>query len=146
MERNDNAPTSFCGQVFGLITFGLVVFLAAVGYGQGLGAAFAIFSFMVFNATKILKNSPSKAGEPFQFSPSRFIEKTETQIYLLLVVLLPIAFSAISAIFGLMCWVTAIARIWEDMKDRPSVTNQDQDTATQKPQTNIEASENNQNT
>lgn len=117
MEKSDSAPTRFCGPVFGLIIFGLIVFLAGIGYQQSAGASFALFAYMILQATKPLKPE-QKSGAGFQFSPSHFVGKTETQIYLILVVLVPIAFNAISAIYGLMCLITAASRIVQDMQSQ----------------------------
>jgi hypothetical protein len=108
---------SVFGKIINLCIFGVVVFLLGIGYQQNGGAAFALFSFMVLQATEPLNTARAAQQTLSGFHPARLVEDTEMWLFLLLSFLITIGFTAWCAIFGVLCWITAVTRIYTMIKD-----------------------------
>lgn len=102
--------------ILDMVLFGAFVFMFALGQpDHALTAGFLLFSFIGLFATSLggylIDRDPS-ANKAF-FHPAKLIEDTEITIFIILVSLNPAAFSALAVLFGILCWVTAISRIWQ---------------------------------
>lgn len=94
---------------------GVYLFLYATASGQGLGGAFALLSFFAlifFEMVAVLKDKiPVLQDTPF-YHAGRIIEWPEVILYLLMINIMPEAFSSLAFVFGLLCWVTIGGKIY----------------------------------
>lgn len=102
--------------ILDMILFGTFVLFFVLGQPhQASAGVFLMFSFIGLFATSLGSYMVTTDGDNTNRSflhPTRLIEGTEIIIFMILVSLYPIAFSAISVLFGTLCWITSIARIW----------------------------------
>lgn len=107
--------------VLDFIVYSGVVFAFAVAdpAANALPAAFLIFSFMgtgasflafAIMAAKHRLESPEQ-GKKSLYYLGGLAEGTETIAFLVAALLLPGAFPALAWVFGVVCWVTTVARI-----------------------------------
>ncbi len=111
-----NAFGAYLDIILDMILFGAFVLLFILGQPhQASAAAFLLFSFIGLFATSlgayIIPKSNNEQDKSF-LHPTRLIEGTEIIIFIILVCLYPVAFSAIAVLFGTLCWVTTMSRIW----------------------------------
>lgn len=89
------------------------VFFFAIGQDhQALAAAFLILTYAVLFSFAVA-NAPTSDGA---FHPANIVENSELAIFMVLICLTPGAFSAYTAIFVIMCWVTIAGRVWTVVK------------------------------
>lgn len=102
--------------ILDMILFGAFVFLFMLGQlNQAPTATFLLFSFIGIFATSLghhmLDVPKTDQAKPF-YHPTKLVEGTEIILFMILVCFYPNGFSAIAALFGILCWVTTISRIW----------------------------------
>lgn len=109
----------YCDIVADLIIYTGFVFFFAVGHtGHSLAAAFLLFSYMgtasTFMGFAIIaaKRGIEPPDKKTFYYLGGLAEGTETTIFMVLTCLLPTGFAVFAVIFGVMCWVTALARLW----------------------------------
>lgn len=82
---------------------------------HGIAAATVLFAYVALFSTSmgtyILGTEETSKKKPF-YHPTRLIEETEITIFMVLVCLYPIAFSAIAALFSILCLATTFSRFW----------------------------------
>lgn len=118
-ENTQTKPNPFGAYldiILDMILFGAFVFLFMLGQpNHAATAAFLMFSFIGIFATSlghhIIGTQDTDKLKSF-YHPTRLIEGTEMIIFMILVCLYPAYFSAIAVLFGIICWITTIARIW----------------------------------
>lgn len=111
--------------ILDMILFGAFVFLFVMGQPHHATAAvFMLFSYVGLFATSLGAHMMGTAEYNLQRSflhPVNLIEGTEIIVFMILVCFHPDAFSAIAIIFGTLCWLTTISRIfftWRDLKKK----------------------------
>lgn len=104
---------------------GTVFFFAAGQPETALAAAFLIFSFTGSGASFLgyaviaakRGATSEKQGKKSFFYVAGLAEGTETVFVLLLICFLPQYFSLIAVLFGILCWLTALGRIFQAFRD-----------------------------
>ncbi len=112
--------------VFDFIFYAGTIFFFALGQPENaLPAAFLIFSFMATGTTFLAyaiiaakhNINHDLQGKKSFFYISGITEGTETILVLIIICLFPEYFKLIAYIFGGLCWLTTIGRIYKAIKD-----------------------------
>lgn len=102
--------------ILDMILFGafILLFVLSQPY-QASAAVFLMFSFIGLFATSLgayMVGLNDATQERSFLHPTRLVEGTEIIIFMIFICLYPHAFSAIAVLFGVLCWVTTVSRIW----------------------------------
>lgn len=93
-----------------IVTSAFVFFFAMSHMDQALGSAFLLFALFTLHASTVL--SVDNSAKPF-YALTMLAGRGEMIVFIVLACLYPPAFSAIAVLYGTLCFVTAIARLFE---------------------------------
>lgn len=94
---------------------GFVFFFAMSQPHQALGAGFLLFAYMTLMVSALPQTNGEQPARPFYHFGS-LVGGSEIIIFMILVCLYPVAFAAISVLFGTLCFITALGRLWDAAK------------------------------
>ena len=121
MKKETTALGAYLDTILDMILFGAFVFSFGFASIHAGAASFLLFSLMGVFITDLgahmiqnvkAKTAADENAKSF-YHPTRWIEGTEIIIMMVLSCVFPAAFGIWALIFGVMCWVTTISRIWD---------------------------------
>jgi phosphatidylglycerophosphate synthase len=129
-ESGETDLGGFLDIVTDFVVYSGFVFFFALGQFEdrpevALYAAFLIFSYVgsgvSFLSYAIIaakrKLETTHQGKKSFFYMSGLAEGTETILFMLLICLFPAHFPVMALVFGTICWITAIGRVWQAIQD-----------------------------
>jgi hypothetical protein len=95
---------------------GFVFFFAMSQPHQAMAAGLLLFAYAALSVSVLPDNDAVRALPRPIYHFGSLVGHSETILFMILVCLYPVAFSAIAVLFSTLCFVTVIGRLWDAAK------------------------------